>query len=93
MGQDVQFREEDRRLLTWATMQGVQGTLCLVLDFVFDEPVIALPNSTADKQAPEVSDVLAAARVLVAFIWHPDPREDLESRSLSLGPYTTKGTV
>ena len=24
---------------------------------------------------------------------HPDPREDLESRSLIWGPYTTKGTL
>ena len=25
--------------------------------------------------------------------WDPDPREDLESRSPNLGPYTTKGTL
>ena len=24
---------------------------------------------------------------------NPDPREDLESRSPNLGPYTTKGTL
>ena len=25
--------------------------------------------------------------------YYPDPREDLESRSPNLGPYTTKGTL
>ena len=28
-----------------------------------------------------------------AGIPYPDPREDLESRSPNLGPYTTKGTL
>ena len=29
----------------------------------------------------------------VGFSSFPDPREDLESRSPNLGPYTTKGTL
>ena len=32
-------------------------------------------------------------RNLLAGYENPDPREDLESRSPNLGPYTTKGTL
>ena len=39
-------------------------------------------------QNPEPSNLNA-----LSIVPYPDPREDLESRSPNLGPYTTKGTL
>ena len=47
---------------------------------------LQLPNACLD-------GALIAFEMNENGAYFPDPREDLESRSPKLGPYTTKGTV